>query len=304
MEYTTLGKTELRVSKLGLGGAPIGGDFGAMTDQQAVEIIHEALDIGITFFDTAPLYGRGESERRFGKGLKGKRDQIVLATKAVQRDEKYSYENTIRCVEESLKRLQTDYIDLIQLHEAERTTFEEGMNGTVAAFLKLKEQGKVRAIGVNGGDVELLFPYIRSGHLDTCQTFSRYMLIDHTAKDELFLLAKQENVAIINGSPLGMGILADSPAPFLNKRHEILTEAEQRKAQLAFLRKPGPKGFIEPAMRFSLYSDDIAVTLTGASSVEILQENASYCDGVGLTDEERTKIYSLFHQKPLFRYPI
>lgn len=303
MEYTTLGNIGIRVSKLGLGGAPIGGEFGGMTEQLAVDIIHSALDMGITFFDTAPFYGRGESERRFGNGLKGKREQIILATKAVMRGDRYSYENTINCVEESLRRLQTDYIDLIQLHEADRTHFEEGMNGTVAAFIKLKEQGKVRLIGVNGGDEETLFPYIRTGEIDTVQTFSRYMLIDHTAKDQLFSLAREMKVSIINGSPLGMGILADNPAPFLNSHIELLIEAEQRKAQLSFLRKPGLRGLIEPAMRFSLSCDDIAVTLTGASSVEMLRENVKYCDGVDLSDDIRNEIYSLFDKKPLFRFP-
>ncbi len=302
MQYCNLGKTNLRVSKLGLGGTPLGGDFGEISEQQAVEVIHAAIDLGINFFDTAPLYGRGESERRFGIALKSKRTQVVLATKAVMRGEPYTYENTIRSVDESLLRLQTDYIDLIQLHEAELTTFDKAMNETLAAFLKLKEQGKVRAIGVNAGRTELLFPYIRSGIIDTVQTFSRYMLIDHTAKDELFPLAKKMNVAVINGSPLGMGILADAPAPFLQKRQDVLIEAERRKEQISFLRKTEPRGLIEPAMRFSLTCPDISITLTGTTSLRSLRLNASYCDGKGLDEEEMTQIYQLFDRKPLFTF--
>ena len=302
MQYSALGKTGLTVSKLGLGGAPIGGDFGVVSDQQAIEVIHSAIDLGINFFDTAPLYGRGESERRYGIALKGKREQVVLATKAVMRGDPYTYENTINSVESSLRRLQTDYIDLIQLHEAEHVPFEDAMNGTIAAFLKLKEQGKVRAIGVNAGRLELLFPFIKTGKIDTVQTFSKYTLLDHTAKDTLFPLAKEMGVGVINGSPLGMGVLTDKPAPFLQNNKKLLMEAEKRKEKLTFLRKQGPNGLIEPAMRFSLTCPDIAVTLTGTVSLRSLKLNASYCDGIGLSAEEMHKVFELFNNKPLFTY--
>ncbi|GGD81398.1 aldo/keto reductase [Paenibacillus nasutitermitis] len=293
MQYTTLGQTGIRVSKLGLGGAPLGGDFGATTEEEIERVIHTALDSGINFIDTAPLYGNGQSELRIGRALKGRRADTVLATKAVRRDQAYTYENTMSCFEDSLRRLQTDYIDLIQLHELERTNFEEAMNGTVAAFLKLKEEGKVRAIGVNAGKPEILLPFIASGKIDMVQNYGRYMLIDFSAREKLHPFAREHGVGIINGSVLGMGMLADSPAPFLANR-EMLEEAERRKAQLDFLRKPGPKGLIEPAMRFSLTCPDIAVTLTGTSSVQSLLKNIGYCDGQGLTEAEQTLLFGLF----------
>lgn len=295
MEYTLLGRTGFKVSKLGLGGAPLGGDFGGgPTDEQAVGVIHAAIDLGITFFDTAPLYGRGESERRFGLALKGRRDQVILATKAVMRGDPYTYENTIRSVEDSLRRLQTDYIDLIQLHELESTTYEQAVNETLPAFLKLKEQGKVRAIGVNAGRIERLLPMLELDVVDTIQNFGRYMLVDYTARDELLPLAKARGIGVINGSPLGMGLLTNAPAPFLQKNPKLLEEAARRKEQLEFLRGPGPNGFIEPAMRFSLGCPDIAVTLTGTTSIRSLTLNASYCDGRGLAPEDEKRLLSLF----------
>lgn len=300
MEYALLGNTGMKVSRLGLGGAPLGGDFGGVTDQEVVDVVHAAMDLGINFIDTAPLYGKGESERRIGLALSGgKRDKVILATKAVMRGEAYSYDNTIRCVEESLRRLRTDTIDLIQLHEAEMTTFDEAMAGTVAAFLKLKEQGKVRAIGVNAGKLDLLEPYIRTGEIDTVQIWGRYNLIDQTAKDQLFAIAREHGIGIINGSVLAMGILADSPAPFL-QRESLLEEAERRKKAISFLRKTEPKGLVEPAMRFSLSCPDIAVTLTGTTSVRSLTLNAGYCDGHGLSAEEHAKVTALFSGKPFF----
>lgn len=302
MQYTQLGQTGIRVSKLGLGGAPIGGDFAStMTDEIAVRTIHAAIDHGITFLDTAPLYGRGESERRFGLALRGKRDRVVLATKAVMRGDPYTYENTMKSVEDSLRRLQTDYIDLIQLHELETCGAEMGMNETLPAFLKLKEQGKVRAIGVNAGRTEMLQPFIESGLIDTVQTYAKYTLIDYAAKDVLFPLTRKHGVSVIHGSPLWMGILADRPAQFLLKNPAMLAEAERRKELLGFLRQGSgePGGFIEPAMRFCLGCPDIAVTLTGASSPEEVAQNVKYCDGVGLGADVEERVLSLFPGRAL-----
>ncbi|CAN7424852.1 aldo/keto reductase [Paenibacillus sp. LjRoot56] len=299
MEYTSFGRTGMRVSKLGLGGAPLGGDFGPVTDEQVIEVIGRALELGINFIDTAPLYGAGESERRIGKAIQGKREEIFLATKAVMRGTPYTYENTIQSVEDSLKRLGTDYVDLIQMHELSELNAEMGMNETIPAFLKLKEQGKVRAIGVNAFNPSLLLPFIRSGHIDSVQTFCRYMLIDYTAMDELLPTAKQHNVAVINGSVLGMGLLAEAPAPFIKTDSPLYNEAQQRIDQLAFLRKSEPKGLIEPAMRFSLASPDITVTLTGTTSLRSLGLNASFCDGVGILQHELDRLLSLFPGQPL-----
>ncbi|MGO4497853.1 aldo/keto reductase [Paenibacillus sp. 2RAB27] len=294
MEYSLLGKTNFRVSKLGLGGAPLGGDFGDTTDEQAFRVIDAALDLGINFIDTAPLYGQGESERRIGQGLKGKRNQVILATKAVMRGVPYTYENTMKSVEESLKRLQTDYIDLIQLHELESVSYEAAMEGTVAAFLKLKKDGIVRAIGVNAGNIERLIPFVQDGLIDTIQTFGRYTLVDYTAKDVLLPLARERNIGVIHGSPLGMGILTERPAPFLAKYPALLEEAMKRKNELDFLHKNEPNGLVEPAMRFSFSCPDIAVTLTGTTSVDSLTRNAAYCDGVGLLSEHEARVLSLF----------
>lgn len=300
MEYAILGKTGYRVSRIGLGGAPLGGDFGETTDEDVTRVIDGALDVGINFIDTAPLYGRGESERRIGQALKGKRDQVILATKAVMRGDPYSYENTMKSVEESLKRLQTDYIDLIQLHELEFTTYEQAVNEVLPAFHKLKEQGKIRAIGVNASALELLMPFLKEDLVDTIQTFAKYTLVDYTAKDELLPLAKEKNIGVIHGSPLAMGILADKPAPFLLNRAVVLEEAERRMEKLQFLRKSDPKGLVEPSLRFSLTCPDIAVTLMGTTSIRSLQLNASYCDGVGLPRQELERLYALFPGQRLF----
>ncbi|GGD53501.1 aldo/keto reductase [Paenibacillus nasutitermitis] len=294
MEYTQLGRTGWQVSKLGLGGAPLGGDFGETTDREVEDVVHAAIDLGINFFDTAPLYGQGESERRLGLALRGRRDRVILATKAVMRGESYSYDNTIRSVEESLRRLQTDWIDLIQLHELESCGEEMARNETLPAFRTLLEQGKVRALGVNAGQLGLLLPFVQENLVDTVQTFGKYTLIDHTAAEILFPHTRVHGTGVIHGSPLAMGMLADSPAPFLHKYPAKLQEAERRKAELAFLRQPGPGGLIQSAMRFCLGCPDISVTLTGTTDIRELTRNASYCDGKGLDPEIEGRVLSTF----------
>ncbi|MDR6553752.1 aldo/keto reductase [Paenibacillus qinlingensis] len=299
MEYTTFGRTGLRVSKLGLGGAPLGGVFGPADEQGVEKMIHEALDSGINFIDTAPSYGRGESERRIGKALiGGRRNEVVLASKAVGPGESFDYATTIRSVEHSLERLQTDWIDLLQIHDVEQVSYETIVNETLPALEKLREDGKIRYIGVSTRILSLLERYARINRFDSIQFYARYMLIDHTAKDALLPLAAEKEIGVINGSVLGLGLLADTPAPFLNPN--IIDEAAKRMEQLTFLRKTEPHGLVEPAMRFSLSQPAIHVTLTGAATREVLRANLAFCDGHGLDLEDQQRVYALFQGKSLF----
>ncbi|RTE10695.1 aldo/keto reductase [Paenibacillus whitsoniae] len=299
MEYTTFGRTGLRVSKLGLGGAPLGGVFGPADEHEIEKMIHEAIDGGINFIDTAPSYGRGESERRLGQALAGgRRNDIILASKAVGPGESFDYDNTIRSVESSLARLQTDWIDLLQIHDAEQVPYETVVNETLPALEKLRKDGKIRYIGISTRILPLLKRFVELDRFDSIQFYTRYMLIDHTAKDELLPLTQEKGIGVINGSVLGLGLLADTPAAFL--RPPIVEEAARRMAQLQFLRKTEPHGLVEPGMRFSLTQPAIHVTLTGATTCEKLRANMTYCDGRGLEPDELSRVYTLFQGQNLF----
>jgi L-galactose dehydrogenase len=300
MQYKRLGRTGWQVSAMGLGGAALGDEFGAISPAQAADTVAAARDAGINFFDTAAQYGLGESERRMGAALKPSRRDVILATKAVMRGTPYDYATTMKSVHDSLARLQTDYIDLIQLHEAETTTFDVAIDGCLRAFADLKKAGVVRAIGVNGRDIATLLPYIESGLIDTTLVFCRYMLIDTTIIDALVPAAQHHDVAIINGSPLGMGVMTDVPAPFLRNDTALLAEVVRRKAAVAHLAHPGAHGLVEPTMRYSLTHPAITVTLTGAADPAMVRANAAYCDGHGPSADERAAVEALFAGQKLF----
>nr|WP_170312268.1 aldo/keto reductase [Paenibacillus sacheonensis] len=282
---------------MGLGGAPLGGGFENTTEAEMERTVHEAIDLGITFIDTAPLYGSGKSEERIGNALRGgRREKVVLSTKAVRADLPHDYASTIASVEGSLKRLRTDYVDLLQIHDLEKQPYELIMNETLPALQKLRSDGKIRNIGFSTRVLPLMKRYMETDQFDAIQFYARYMLVDFSAADEILPLARAKNMGVINGSVLGMGLLAESPAEFLGQ--DMIDAAAERMEKLKFLRRTEPKGLIEPGYRFSLQNPDIHVTLTGAATSSFIRANAAFCDGQGLDPKDHERVLQLFKGAP------
>ena len=241
MQYRQLGKTEIKASVIGLGTYPIGGWMWGGTDEaDSIRTIQASLDHGINLIDTAPMYGYGLAEEIVGKAIQGRRDQAIIATKCgivwdtadwpsgqgelhFYADEKgltaektkYSFyrylkpESIIREVETSLKRLGTDYIDLLQTHAQENTTpIEE----TMAALEKLREQGKIRAIGSSNITSDQLTRYCQAGQLDSTQ--ERFSYIDWLSEENGVLgTCRTNRVSFIAYSPLEHGLLTGTLDP-------------------------------------------------------------------------------------------
>jgi aryl-alcohol dehydrogenase-like predicted oxidoreductase len=214
MEYRSLGRTGVQVSPLCLGAM----NFGGPTDEESsIEIINRALDGGINFIDTANVYNRGESERIVGKALKqnGKRDQVVLATKVHGNmgDGPNEGGNTryhiMKACEDSLRRLQTDHIDLYQLHRPSLTIPQDE---TLRAFDDLIRDGKVRYIGCSTHPAWMVMESLAiSDELNIARYISEqppYNLLDRRIENELIPLAQKYGLAILPWSPLAGGILA------------------------------------------------------------------------------------------------
>jgi aryl-alcohol dehydrogenase-like predicted oxidoreductase len=202
MQYRKLGTTDMEVSVLALGCWPFaGGHFwGEQDDDVSVATVHAALDAGINFFDTAEGYENGHSERVLGRGLEGRRDKAIIATKVSP--DHLAAADVIAACEQSLVNLRTDYIDLYQIHWPNHTV---PLAETVAALHKLKEQGKIRAIGVSNFAKHDLSEMVE---LSECQTNQLpYSLLWRVIEREIQTICLQNDVGLICYSPLSQGLL-------------------------------------------------------------------------------------------------
>lgn len=226
MRYRPVGQSGIQASVVGFGAWAIGGwMWGGCDDETAVKAVQKAIDVGMNLIDTAPAYGFGRSEEIIGRAIAGRRDRVVLATKCGlcwhvskgdfffeaegHRVYRYLHPDSIAYeVEQSLKRLKTDRIDILQTHWQETTTPVEE---TMAALVRLKEQGKIRAIGVSNVTVAHLEKYRSVGPVDNIQ--ERYSMIDRKIEAELIPYCIRHGIAVFAYSPLEQGLLTGKVGP-------------------------------------------------------------------------------------------
>jgi D-threo-aldose 1-dehydrogenase len=241
-ERVSVGRTGLSVTRLGFGAASIGGVFDVIDEQAGLATIEHAWDIGIRYFDVAPLYGYGTSERRLGRILAGRpRDDFVLSTKVgrlVRRANEiepgadvdrnafgdrrdadrtedtgfrvvfdFSREWILRSIEESLERLGLDRIDIVFLHDPD-DHWEAAIGEAYPALHRLREDGVVRAIGAGMNQSEMLTRFAREGDFDVFLVAGRYTLLDQDALAELLPTCVERDVAVVIGGVMNSGILA------------------------------------------------------------------------------------------------
>ncbi len=291
-----LGKTKLQVTRLGLGGAPLGGLFQDVPEGEALATIRRALPMGINLFDTAPLYGHGKSEMRMGRALAGiERGAFVLATKVgrllapvspgeLKPDEfdnpapfrpvfDFSYDGVMRSFEASLKRLNLERIDILHIHDPD-DHYQEAIEGAYPALAKLRRQGLIGAVGAGMNQAEMLARFAREGDFDCFLLAGRYTLIDHTGLKELLPLCVEKHISIIIGGPYNSGILATGARPgakfnYADAPPNILEKV--RRVQQVSERFSVPMR--AAALQFPLAHPAVASVIPGARSVAELEEN-------------------------------
>lgn len=229
LDTKTLGSTGLQVTRLGLGCAAIGGLYGDIPEDQATAVVHRALDLGLTLFDTAPLYGAGKSEIRLGRALQGvDRDRYVLCTKVgrvleprepgddggifgnpppMQAVFDFSRDGVLRSFEESLQRLQVERIDVLHIHDPD-DHYDEALRGAYPAIAELREQGLISGVSAGMNQSEMLADFARDGDFDCFLLAGRYSLLEQGALDELLPLCAQKDIGILAGGTYNSGILA------------------------------------------------------------------------------------------------
>ncbi|PPD83118.1 hypothetical protein GOBAR_DD19947 [Gossypium barbadense] len=220
LEMRPLGNTGLKLSSVGFGASPLGSVFGSVSESDAVASVLEAFRLGINFFDTSPYYGATLSEKMLGKGLKAlgvPRSEYIVSTKCGRYREGFDFsaERVTKSIDESLERLQLDYVDIFQCHDIEFGSLDQVVNETIPALQKLKEAGKIRFIGITGLPLEI-FTYVLDrvppGTVDVILSYCHYSINDSTLEDLLPYL-KTKGVGVISASPLAMGLLTEFGPP-------------------------------------------------------------------------------------------
>ncbi len=278
MQYRVLGKTGLRVSVLSFGASPLGGVFGHVDESEGIRAVHRAVDLGMNFFDVSPFYGLTKAETVLGKGLSTlPRDKFILATKVGRYGERefdFSAGRVTRSVDESLKRLQVDVIDIIQCHDIEFGDLDQVVNETVPALRRLQQAGKVRFVGITGLPLEIFRYVLDRAEIDTILSYCRYTLFD-TALADLLPYLKQKNVGVINASPLSMGLLGGRALPDWHPAPPDIRAACEKAAQ--YCRERG-QNISRLALQFALAHPDMATTLVGTGKVKHLEDNVEWTD--------------------------
>lgn len=273
MQYRKLGKTNLDVSVLGLGCAALGGAYGDITPVDAAKTLHSALDSGVNYLDTAPLYGETRSETNVGLALRNvARDRYYISSKVGRYaidDFDYSYKRVKDGIDASLQRLGCGHLDVAILHDIEFVPLEQVLNEGLKAVMKAREEGKVRFIGASGLQLKIFPAILAKAELDVVITYAQYTL-QNTALESVLPLLEQHNLGILNASPLGLGLLTpNGPLDW----HLGSAELKAKCREAADWCTSKGIDIAELGMQFVMANPRIHVTLTGAKTPEELQRN-------------------------------
>ena len=310
LKKRTLGKSGIEVTEIGLGlWAAGGGEWGqpdAGADNDALTAIETALDAGVNFFDTADVYGPWHSEMLLGQAMQGRRDRFVVATKigwqgfdSENRCSGYkSVPQLIEGVESNLRRLRTDYVDVIQSHiDFREPTMEIFLEG----FEKLQQAGKVRAFGVSSGDFEYIRAFSQNGKCATLQI--DYSILNRNPELEILDYCKRHGIGVIVRGALAMGLLTgkfSENTRFADDdfRQKWLTDPAQNtifKKDLARVRALQPlvrpdRTLAQSALQFVLQHDAVTTVIPGARTAEQVLANLGAVQAPGLSDEDMALI--------------
>lgn len=298
-------RSGIETSVMGFGAAQLGNFMAPVTEETAAELVQASWDVGIRFFDTAPSYGHGLSEARLGQGLRWKpRDQFVLATKVGRlltprrREEidfgcwikglpfewrfDYSYDGTMRSIEDSLQRTGLEYIDVALIHEVDVYThgnqqaevFDHAMKGAGRALLELRDQGVIKSIGIGVNESDVANEAIRRVDFDCLLLAGRYTLIEQDALNEFLPRCEAQGVSLIVGGGYNSGILATGAVPGARYNYapagpDVLEHVRRIEAVCRDFDVP----LKSAALQFIVAHPAVASIIPGVRSIEQLSEN-------------------------------
>ncbi|MFC7391611.1 aldo/keto reductase [Scopulibacillus cellulosilyticus] len=307
-EKTRIGKSDLYVNPIGLGTNAVGGHnlYPNLDEEAGKDLVRTALDNGINLLDTAFIYGPKRSEELIGEVLKerGNRQEAVIATKGAHKfvGNEEVFDNSPaflkQAVEDSLKRLQTDYIDLYYIHFPDEDTPKDE---AVGALKELKDEGKIRAIGVSNFSIDQLKEANKDGYVDVYQ--GEYNFLERGAEKELLPYTAEHNISFVPYFPLASGLLAgkyDKNAVFNDLRKdlpyfqkEVFAQNLEKVDQLRQIAEAKNAEAAHVVLAWYLTRDSIDVLIPGAKRAEQVLNNLKTLD-VHLTDQEIKEIDRIF----------
>jgi L-galactose dehydrogenase len=272
MDYRPLGQTGLEVSVASFGTGSLGEMFGPLEESEALRLVDEVLDSGINLIDTSPYYG--SAEHRLGKALTpAKRDSVILCTKAGRygfSDFDFSPGRIRKSVEDSLSALQTDYLDVLQLHDIEFVDIEPVLTESAAELVRLKEEGKCRYIGMTGYPVKTFRRVLEETPVDVILTYGKGTLLDDSLSHQLLPIAQERGVGVMNAAALAVGLLSQrgshvqiehpAPPPVVDAAARMVALANELGLDLAFL-----------ANQYAFQCVDVPTTVVGLGKRAHLQ---------------------------------
>ncbi|MGA2527631.1 MAG: aldo/keto reductase [Acidimicrobiales bacterium] len=295
----------VQVTRLGLGGTSLGGLFEPTPEDSAYRTVARAYELGIRFFDTAPLYGYGSSERRLGHAIGSlPRATVTVATKVgrLLRDTTlpgasydidttifcngeplykdtgrevpiwdFSYDGALRSLEESLVRLDVDHVDLVHVHDPD-DHLDEAISGACQALIDLRDQGIIGAVGVGIDHSRPAARFVRESDIDCVLIAGRWTLLDHEALDELLPLALNEGVKVIACGVFNSGVLASDNADATFDYAPAPPEIRQRVQRMALVCRRHGVPLKAAALQFAYRHPAVAAVLVGTRSPERLEE--------------------------------
>src|SRR5215469_836928 len=285
MQYSLLGKTGMKVSRLSFGTAALGGVFHPVDENDAIKAVHVALECGINYFDVAPAYAGTVSETVLGKALRGvPRDRYYLSTKVGKYTKlgtygddtlDYSRARIRKSIKESAERLGTDYFDLIHIHDIEyqgRKHTEWALTEGYESVLELKREGRIGGVSFGVYPMDLWMRIFSSLDVDAGLVHNHYCLNDTRAL-ELLPIAEAKGIGIINASPFGSGLLTDrGPADW----HPATAEERATFRMAAeFCREQG-SSIAKLALQFASQNPSLLTTLFSSASPQSVRRNVEW----------------------------
>ncbi len=281
MKYETLGKSSLHISKIG---------FGCMSlkpgQKDFNQIIDAAIDNGINYFDTADLYDKGLNETLLGKAFKEKRDKVIIASKAGNQwradgsgwDWNPRKDYILKCADESLKRLQVDYIDLFQSHGG---TMQDSIDETIEAYEILLKQGKIRYYGLSSIRPNVIREFVKKSNIVSVMT--QYSLLDRRPEESTLQLLHENNIGVLVRGSVASGLLVDKPA----KSHLNYNEAQVAAAAKAIKSvSSNERTAAQTAIQYILKNPAVTAAVVGIRTMEQMKDAVGTIDQEPLTNEE------------------